>query len=1337
MRKRLSIILAFVMMIEILWGSLGAGKSSVQAASASGLKPTVLVSANTCTIDGTVSRTPEIMLDFGAQKMTVNTTSGTGIQLVDVTGTPTTVATLPVPANTDSNGQSTYKVQVGKENVLEYAHSYIVEVPAGLFQSADDVTATSDAATSEPFKTVSTAIRSLEPTSGTNGVNPNAVQLKMKFNEAMQPGTGYLSIVQKSNGAVQQKMAASDSSMVKFASDGCTITITPSVKLSKETAYSVIVDGSALQTSIGVPFDGISSRDDWYFTTQWNTSIANTFPRNNDTNVSPGAKFTITYNHPVTAGTGLIELRRTNGELVRSTAASNTSFVSGSGSSVITINFSGYMSSNTGYYVTVANDAFTDTQGNSIPGINSTTGWRFTTGVDSSSQLSITNVYPSNQSTNVPIDSDINVTFNRDIYEGSGEISVRKSGSSSLVPVTTNVSGRDLRIRLVSGYTYDYDSTYYVTLGRNAVYDAQNYNNPFAGTSWYFQTPVSDKQPPVLQSSDMYSNTTIRLTYNKQLYSDTWLTTSAFGVTVNDESRRISYVYTSGDSVYIVLETGVAVGQIVKVSYNGGSHPIQDGYKNVAATFSQREVVNGIDTALPQPKDGYVSGKTLRLNFGQSLKSPSVYAYEQFSVKSDGNSIKVTGISQSGNTLTFTLDSAPGDGQIVKVGYAPGAYPIQDNRGMNIAAFTDFLVRNYLDTKPPVFQNAEGGDTKVRLNYNELLSTSNVPMKSQFSVLVNDKANYVNKVEIKDNQVILTLASALPKDAKVTISYVPGTSRLTDLNGNSADYINLQPVAVTGTSLGNDIKSAVVQGDTIQVVFNRTMISQASLVTSQFQVMVDGVIRGISQASLSGSTMTVKLSSPVSSGQKVVISYIPGATPLKDMTGERLLYFNNIPVTNTNTGSSTNTSDPSLPTDLTRMDASEFGKDMLSMGIQSVAVADIKSRNGQFIKQYTVDGEKLKKVFDYIVSKNESTHTLVVDAAVGLNSASVSIPLSALDYAYNHDRSAAVAVRAGDALYLLPLSQLNPQEIARSLSTSTSTVMLNLTVEKLADSAAADLTKLLNGGSTQKITDPIDFYVSAKSSGSQEIEVLVKGEYLIRTNTTLQDSRTGLARMDDASGKLTFVPSVIESLSTRKVLHAKVKGNYTVMGLTNYKYFTDVGNHWAKDAISLLSSKLIVDARQGNAFEPNKNITRAEFAEFVARGLGLQGDLKTAQKFFDVTNSPKSAFIGAAAKAGIVAGNTDGSFKPNSPITREQMAMMMVRAMNYAGYSTSLNFQPSSYLQVFKDVKSIQSPESAARMIKEGIIQGVTATTFQPKGYATRAQAAVMLERLLKKVGYL
>jgi hypothetical protein len=200
-----------------------------------------------------------------------------------------------------------------------------------------------------------------------------------------------------------------------------------------------------------------------------------------------------------------------------------------------------------------------------------------------------------------------------------------------------------------------------------------------------------------------------------------------------------------------------------------------------------------------------------------------------------------------------------------------------------------------------------------------------------------------------------------------------------------------------------------------------------------------------------------------------------------------------------------------------------------------------------------------------------------------------------------------------------------------------------------------------------------------------------------------------------------------------------ITGNTTIGPALGYSYFSDTTTHWAKNDILELANKLIVEPRSnsGTNFEPNKNITRAEFAVFIAKGLGLAGDEASARRFPDVSSGTTAAYIGAAAKAGIINGNADGTFKPNSNITREQMALMMVRAMEYAGYNTSMNGASTATLTKFKDAAKIQSKETVAKAVKEGIIQGVTTNTFQPQGNATRAQAAVMLKRVLDKLNYI
>ncbi|MNJ50506.1 Endoglucanase precursor [compost metagenome] len=229
-----------------------------------------------------------------------------------------------------------------------------------------------------------------------------------------------------------------------------------------------------------------------------------------------------------------------------------------------------------------------------------------------------------------------------------------------------------------------------------------------------------------------------------------------------------------------------------------------------------------------------------------------------------------------------------------------------------------------------------------------------------------------------------------------------------------------------------------------------------------------------------------------------------------------------------------------------------------------------------------------------------------------------------------------------------------------------------------------------------------------------------------------------LIKYDLVSRTSSFVPASVMNSGNYVVFNGKTDGNVVIGPALGYSYFSDTRDHWASANINNLAGKLIIDGRQGNKFEPNSNITRAEFAVFIAKGLGLAPDQASASRFPDVPTGTTGAYIGAAAKAGIIAGNMDGTFKPNSYITREQMALMMVRAMAYAGQDISPNALSSAQtLSRFKDNAKIQSKDNVAKAVQEGIIQGVSFDTFQPQGNATRAQAAVMLKRVLEKLNYI
>ncbi|MDU5950752.1 MAG: S-layer homology domain-containing protein, partial [Paenibacillus macerans] len=96
----------------------------------------------------------------------------------------------------------------------------------------------------------------------------------------------------------------------------------------------------------------------------------------------------------------------------------------------------------------------------------------------------------------------------------------------------------------------------------------------------------------------------------------------------------------------------------------------------------------------------------------------------------------------------------------------------------------------------------------------------------------------------------------------------------------------------------------------------------------------------------------------------------------------------------------------------------------------------------------------------------------------------------------------------------------------------------------------------------------------------------------------------------------------------------------------------------------------------------------------------------------------------------------NGSFKPNSPITREQMAVMIARAVSFAGELPGTD--PLS-LERFFDHSGIAgwAQEPVKQLLAAGMIEGAKNNAFAPGEFATRAQSAVLLKRMLEYLGFI
>ncbi|MGM9924968.1 MAG: S-layer homology domain-containing protein [Bacillus sp. (in: firmicutes)] len=159
--------------------------------------------------------------------------------------------------------------------------------------------------------------------------------------------------------------------------------------------------------------------------------------------------------------------------------------------------------------------------------------------------------------------------------------------------------------------------------------------------------------------------------------------------------------------------------------------------------------------------------------------------------------------------------------------------------------------------------------------------------------------------------------------------------------------------------------------------------------------------------------------------------------------------------------------------------------------------------------------------------------------------------------------------------------------------------------------------------------------------------------------------------------------------------------------------------------------KGIIQGYADGRYAPAEQVNRAQFATFLARALNLPAG---KAGFTDVSsNMALSEGIYAAASAGIIKGYSSTTFGPNDLITREQMALMIDKSLDYLG------IEKVKGTLSFTDEKSIVSSESRlaiSYMVGLKIINGYPnvdgkGTSFKPGNKATRAEAAAFISRML------
>jgi beta-glucosidase len=229
----------------------------------------------------------------------------------------------------------------------------------------------------------------------------------------------------------------------------------------------------------------------------------------------------------------------------------------------------------------------------------------------------------------------------------------------------------------------------------------------------------------------------------------------------------------------------------------------------------------------------------------------------------------------------------------------------------------------------------------------------------------------------------------------------------------------------------------------------------------------------------------------------------------------------------------------------------------------------------------------------------------------------------------------------------------------------------------------------------------------------------------LKMNGNVNNKLAGVFYLAD-DGSVTYVGGNVNN--GYMIANVNHFSKYAVLEVS--KRFDDVaGNHWARDVIQELAAKQIVNGTSANLFEPGRPITRAEFTQLLVNAMQLS---ETGEHTF--TDVKKEAWyaqsVSIAYQSGIINGKSKSTFDPQGWITREEMAVMLMKSFELK-HGQVENAGTAIYQDA--DKISVWANQYVSIATKLGLVSGRGNGTFAPSAELTRAEATQGVFNLLQK----
>ncbi|WP_235549668.1 S-layer homology domain-containing protein [Paenibacillus sp. Soil766] len=730
----------------------------------------------------------------------------------------------------------------------------------------------------------------------------------------------------------------------------------------------------------------------------------------------------------------------------------------------------------------------------------------------------------------------------------------------------------------------------------------------------------------------------------------------------------------------LVSRVSPKVTTVTGVTYNGGSY--------VDLTFSKYLKVTdltGTAVKITDVSDAEVEGAAQFIQIEESASEAGVML---------------------SRTVRFTPKNRFVEGGTYKVKLSKSYYTSYANTGI-LQGDTDprsFTVVK-LDTTGPIVERAkvESGGRIIRLTFNEPIQMTADPAKFQVNGMVADIVSSAVAVMKRDEtetpELLLTMSEPIIEQS--TLALLDGAVK--DRKGNNSTAGN---VSLT-SDVNADLSSLTVGSGTLSPVFDSAKVDYSLLLpkgTKELTVTAtaahsNAILKFGTDAVLSGIPRTITIPEnyiiPITvslDGGKLVKTYRLNVSYSSDSTGS-------------SGGSVPATKDPLNLGETARMEkkTASNGGTALVVDIRQDAVAEALK-----------DGKKSKQLY---VEVQESLDELILQ-----------LPVESMR-----------ELNAAQAELIVKTKLMHVKLNAGSVQTSglaegSKIRLVIVKAEEQLEKAATEAARA-QSDAVKMLTSAVFLHVEAVK-GDQVTPIslseknMLQGEY-----PELYEKSAEVYRYDADSKSWIYVPSKKNADGKGLLFDINAPGPYAVMSFTNQ--FGDTTGHWAQQDIDWMARRLLVNGVSPTAFRPEGFVTRAEFTAMLVRalGIGVNGNSQDEQ-FTDVNKDAwyREAVLAAASK-GLVNGLEAGIFAPDETITREQMAVMISRAFVFTGLDRSSSIDTIS-IDDFADSDKIQNWARAdvELALKEGLIRGMSDAAFEPAGITTRAQAVVVIRRLLNKL---